>query len=118
MKIYILCPVRKMTNEEKVFVENHIDELSKEHEVHSYRDVEQNCETGSSIVLAHGKAIEECDEVHVFWNHESTGSHFDLGMAYAWKKKIVFIKLFKDNEGKSYHKALNEILNGDGENVR
>ena len=113
MKVYILCPVRKMTDDEKEIVEKYIDEMSKEFEVHSYKNVEQNCKTGSSIVLAHQKALEECDEVHVFWNCESTGSHFDLGMAYALGKTIIFVELFKDNEGKSYYKALNEILYGD-----
>ncbi len=37
------------------------------------------------------------DEVHVYWNGVSTGSHFDLGMAYtlAATRPIKFIMINK-----------------------
>jgi hypothetical protein len=51
--------------------------------------------------------MEYCEQVHVFWDMNSKGSHFDLGMAYALRKEIVGVKLIHpDNEGKSYWKAV------------
>jgi hypothetical protein len=47
------------------------------------------------------------DEVHVFWDAESFGSHFDLGMAYALGKRIVPVSCERpDTPGKSYWKAV------------
>jgi hypothetical protein len=51
--------------------------------------------------------MREADEVHVFWDVESFGSHFDLGMAYALGKRIVPISCtLVDPPGKSYWKAV------------
>jgi hypothetical protein len=58
--------------------------------------------------MAHLIGMHACDEVHVFWDVESSGSHFDLGMALALDKDIVLIRCFNDDEGKSYWKAMQE----------
>jgi len=48
------------------------------------------------------------DEVHVFWDVRSKGSHFDLGMAYALGKRIVPIECeLPDGPEKSYWKVMN-----------
>jgi hypothetical protein len=51
--------------------------------------------------------MKAADEVWVYWDVESKGSHFDLGMAFALSKRIKFKHLFQpDVFGKSYVKAL------------
>jgi hypothetical protein len=51
--------------------------------------------------------MHEADEVHVFWDVESFGSHFDLGMAYALNKRIVPVSCERiDPPAKSYWKAV------------
>jgi len=61
--------------------------------------------------MGHMEGMKKCDEVHVFWDVNSSGSHVDLGMALALEKEIIPVKVFHDNEGKSYWKALNKHVN-------
>ena len=62
--------------------------------------------------MEHLKGMNNSDEIHVFWDVNSKGSHFDLGMALVFaetqRKKIILIKCYEDDEGKSYWKALNK----------
>lgn len=51
--------------------------------------------------------MQAADEVHVLWDAQSYGSHFDLGMAYALGKPMKGIDAFYvDPPGKSYWKAV------------
>jgi len=110
MKIYIICPVRNQTSEQGVDIEEYIKELEKDHTVfYPKRDAPQKCETGYKIVESELKAIKNADEVHVFWDINSKGSHFDLGMCYALNKKIIIKHLFNpDVNEKSYVKVIKE----------
>ena len=111
MKVYILCPVREASNEQKIEIEDYIYSLKEAgHEVHSFQDVNQNDPTGYTIVKGHLEGMRECDEVHVFWDVSSSGSHCDFGMALGLDKKLVLVKCFKDNKGKSYWKAMKEYV--------
>lgn len=108
-KIYVVCSVRNADPKEVEQVEAYVKKLEEEgHEVHyPPRDVDQECETGVSIVEAHRKAMLASSEVHVFWNVESSGSHFDIGMAVALGKKIIGVNaVHEDGEGKSYWKVI------------
>jgi hypothetical protein len=70
-------------------------------------DAPQDDPTGAAICATHLAAMREADEVHVFWDVDSFGSHFDLGMAYALGKRIIPISCERnDNPGKSYWKAV------------
>jgi hypothetical protein len=106
MNIYIICPVRGGT---PLDIEQHVHELeARGNHVHfPPRDVPQDDPTGWNICTAHRGAIENCDEVHIFWDIDSKGSHFDLGMAFVLRKKVRLIKLYKpDTEGKSYVRVI------------
>lgn len=71
------------------------------------RDAPQDDPTGAEICRVHRQAMIEADEVHVIWDVESKGSHFDLGMAYALGKKIVPAGYAQPiTDGKSYWKAV------------
>ena len=110
-RIYILCPVRGVSAEQKQEIEDYIEKLKAEgNRIHSFQDVNQDDPTGYGIVVGHLKGMEECDEVHIFWDVSSSGSHCDLGMALALRKRIVLVKCFKDNDGKSYWKAVQEYV--------
>ena len=105
MKIYLIMPVRGATES---FID-YVQTLESEgHEVHyPTRDAPQDCPTGEAICRTHRDAMIQADAVHVLWDVESKGSHFDLGMAYALRKPIVAVKCLRpDPAGKSYWKAV------------
>lgn len=92
-KIYIICPVRNISEDWKSGIENYVRMLEAQgNEVHfPPRDVDQNDLTGYYICKAHRKALAECDEVHVAWDGKSEGCLFDLGMAFALEKPVEII---------------------------
>jgi len=66
----------------------------------------------SSIAKSHDEArelvagqrdeIASADEVHVWWEPQSFGSHFDLGMAFAMGKPTVLVNKFALPEYPTY----------------
>jgi hypothetical protein len=106
MKIYIICPVRNGVPEG---VAEYVAALeSQGHVVHfPPRDAPQDDPTGNLICHVHREAMMESDRVDVFWDVNSKGSHFDLGMAYAFFKPIKIVVVYQpDTEGKSYVKVM------------
>jgi hypothetical protein len=90
MKIYILCPVTIATEETKLVLEEYARKLEiLGHIVHlPHRDTNQS-QSLLYICKDNYYAIKTADEVHIFFETESKGSHFDLGVAFALGKKIV-----------------------------
>jgi len=82
--IFLVSPVRNVTDEERVFIEGYIAELEeKGYEVyHPLTDTDQDDPYGLKICLENRKAIANADEVHVYWNPNSIGSIFDFGMVF------------------------------------
>lgn len=112
MKIYILCPVRNVTDEQQAAIDSHAAYLQATgHEVHNPRyAVDQTCPTGYWICKGHLEAIRAADEVHIFWDAQSFGSHTDLGSAMALDKRLRLIREFSvDGPSKSYLKVIREI---------
>jgi len=111
MKVFIICPVRKVRKRfsEKVF--EHVNRLEADgHTVYfPPRDTDQE-EGGFEICLANRKAIESCDEVHIFYDGKSEGVLFDFGMVFAFGKKLQVINIPEENhERKSFIKVMNYI---------
>jgi hypothetical protein len=107
MRIYLICPVRGIADQSEAAA--YVAELEANgHRVHfPPRDVDQNDTTGARICYEHREAMLDADAVHVIWDVDSKGSHFDLGMAYAMGLPIVGVRCVKpDGEGKSYWKAV------------
>jgi len=107
-KVYIICPVTSGT---PICVYRYVISLLRQGIDVFFPPVDapQHDQTGVEIVESEKNAIEWADEVHVFWDKTSKGSHFDLGMAYALGKKIKLIDHFSfDDEGKSYYKVIME----------
>lgn len=85
MKIYLICPVRNASKEQVDGMRAYVYRVEAEgHEVHwPQRDVDQrNDDGGVRICYEHRAAMHECDRVDIWWDPFSTGSHFDLGMAF------------------------------------
>lgn len=121
-KIHIICPVRGITPEQKKEMEEYVKQLRADgHQVHYPPDsVDQTDPTGYRICAAHLASMTQADEVHLFWEISSSGSHFDLGMFFALRlilgvigkePKLVLVKNFQeDTPNKSYVKVIKEII--------
>lgn len=70
------------------------------------RDTPQNDPIGLDICQRMRVAIEQADEVHIWYNKDSQGSHFDLGMAFALRKKWKLVNNPEDSAEKSYLKVI------------
>jgi len=108
-RIFIICTVRNADDEYRLKLENYVESLEKEGIiVHlPHRDTNQNA-TGIEICTQNKEAIENSDEVHIFYNSKSTGTHFDMGVAFALSKPITIVENEKFDEGKSFSKMLTE----------
>lgn len=115
MRIYVICPVRNADAGLTDAIRDYVEQLEKAgHEVHfPPRDVDQNDATGMGICSHHLAAIQLADRVDVYWDVKSSGSHFDLGMAYALGKEVNLVHLCEpDGPGKSYVKVMQQMKGG------
>ena len=122
IKVYLICPVRNCSDELRRFSEEYVTKLeSGGNKVHyPPRDVDQTDDgIGLTINEANRGAILECDEVHVIWDTNSKGSHFDFGMAFMLqairKCPIVLASPIEPKGQKSYENILLALASrGDG----
>ncbi len=105
MKTFLICPVRGHSPEEtKRIVE---DLEASGFDVHwPPRDTEQKDDTGYRICSDNLEAIKSADVVHIVWDGKSQGCLFDLGMAFALRKRIVPISLPAEGSEKSFQKMV------------
>ena len=111
-KIFIICKVREDSVDYISKLQKYTKKLERKgHQIHlPHRDTYQK---GSSleINLQNFSAIYSADEVHIFYNSKSQGTHFDLGVSFALKKKIVIVENEVYNPSvKSYAKFLDEYV--------
>lgn len=112
MKIFLISPVRAITDEERTAIALYVDTLEKAgHKVHwpGRGDTNQNDHVGLRICTDNLRAIEEADELHVWYNPSSSGSLFDIGMGFALRKKFVLINcdMVQPTDGR---KSFNNVL--------
>lgn len=115
-RVFVICPVRNASGETQRFLENYVETLEKwgYHVHYPPRDTNQNDPIGNKICEQNFRAIQEADEVHVFYDSESTGVHFDLGGAFmltqilGHRKKFFFINRHEMviGKGKSFPRLL------------
>jgi nucleoside 2-deoxyribosyltransferase len=111
MNIYIICAVRNAVPERIEQIREYAEILRREgNQVHfPPDDAPQDDPIGEQICQIHLEAMKNAHEIHVFWDVRSSGSHFDLGMAYALGKKIVPISCeIPDGPEKSYWKVISK----------
>ena len=108
--IYIIAPVRDATSNFRKRLYQYASKLKKEgYRVYlPHRDTDQRL-SSLEINKQNCEAIKRVDEVHVFYDHRSQGSHFDLGVAFAFDKQIVVIENQPYGHGKSYARMLDEL---------
>jgi len=110
MKIFLICPVTIATDLQKEKMNKYIEGLeSLGHNVYyPARDTDQNDSIGYRICLDNAQAIYESDEVHIFWDKNSKGSLFDLGVAFAYDKRLVLVNPedIEPNDGKSFENMI------------
>ena len=113
MKVFVICSVREMNKDYREKLEDYVKDLEDNgHSVHlPHRDTNQEA-SGYNICMENMEAIKQSDEVHILYSKESQGTHFDMGVAFAFGKTIVVVENVKYGEGKSYPRMLDEWSNG------
>lgn len=89
--VFLICPITNATEEQSAAIAKYVSylEVVKKRDVHwPARDTQQNRPV-MDIFHDNRAAMMRAQEVHVWWNPNSTGSKFDLGMAYALSKPIL-----------------------------
>lgn len=124
-KIFIICPVRNATVAVKRFLQEYIEKLEREGSIVHYppRDTNQSDPVGDAICRTNFRAIVEADEIHVWYDLKSLGSHFDLGGVFMlveileYEKKVVVINADElQFDGKSFSKVLRFLAEREGVN--
>ena len=122
MKIYLIQPVRRLEADQKLVIESYVHNLEGDgHEVHCpHRDTKQdNTELG--ILRENMEAMDSADEIHIAWDTESLGSHFDVGVTMFADKPIKLMPGFpiKKTEDKSVGNGILQLIeeqnNGDSD---
>lgn len=92
MKIFLICPVRKAGDETTKRIAAYVATCESEgHIVHwPARDTKQNGDPiGIRICTDNREAMFSSDEVHVWYDPESRGSCFDIGMANIFRSTTL-----------------------------
>lgn len=101
MKTFLICPVRGHEMGETSQVVESLE--SQGWEVHwPPRDTNQVDDSGYRICTDNANAIRNADAVHIVWDGKSQGSLFDLGVAFAFGKKIIPIEMPEKTQHKSF----------------
>lgn len=93
-KIFLICPVRRANDEQRKWIEDFAEEQFKNgHIVHAPHLHTNQVDplNGYLICKQNAEAIASSGEVNMYYDQESTGSVFDLGVAYAFKKPLVVL---------------------------
>ena len=108
-KVFIICTVRGASTEYQKELEDYVElQEAKGTKVHlPHRDTNQN-DTGYNICNQNANAISMADEIHIFYNPDSQGTHFDMGVAFSLNKKIIIVKSPEYGSGKSFMRMLSE----------
>jgi hypothetical protein len=94
--VFLICPVRNATDEQKQKMKDYIFELESTGKTVYYpdRDTDQTDDgIGFRICADNKNAINNSKEVHIFWDKNSQGSLFDLGMAFALRKPLTLVNI-------------------------
>ena len=119
-KIFIIRPVRRTNDEINRAIEEFREEMYNEG-VDVYDPLLCTDQTVNEleICLQNSNAIEACDEVWMWYDRGSTGSHFDIGVAFAARKPIYIINDVSDfvnSASKNFIKMIadyDRMLDGD-----
>lgn len=110
MKGFLICPVRGV---DPAVSADHVAKLEAAGvKVHwPPRDTDQNDTEGLRICRDNADAIAAADAVYVLWDGKSQGCLFDLGVAFALKKRVIPLDLPPPSEGKSFQNMVRAWAN-------
>ena len=108
--VFLICPVRNATDEQKQQLQDYIIRLENEGLKIYYpaRDTDQNDPTGYRICMDNRYAISYSREIWIYWDKDSSGSLFDLGMAFMENKPLFIIN--HENLEKTSHKSFANMI--------
>ena len=90
-KIFLICPVRNATEEQRKWIENFVSEKCNEgytiHAPHLHTR-QKDLFGGYAICVQNAEAVASSEEIDIYYDQSSTGSVFDLGVAYALYKPL------------------------------
>ncbi len=91
-KVFLICPVRIATDKQLNRITSYVDSLEKKG-IQVYYPATDTDQEGEEFQICtdNKSAIEYADEVHIFWDENSKGSLFDLGMAFALNKSLLIV---------------------------
>lgn len=118
-KIFVICPVTNASEEVTAFLRDYVEGLEiMGYQVHwPSRDTDQSDPHGWKVMTTNCDAILGADEVHIWWDSASTGSHFDRGMLFAMLrlgmlKKVVLINPVERTSGRSFANVFRDLAEG------
>jgi len=104
-KIFLICPVRNATDSQRQWIENFVKEkYSDGYTIHAphLHTVQSDLFGGYAICKQNALAVATSEEIDIYYDQTSTGSVFDLGVAYALNKPLVLLNReeikFDDND--------------------
>lgn len=104
-KIFLICPVRNANENQRKWIEDYVSEENSEgYFVHAPHLHTRQIDLfgGYAICKQNAQAVASSSLVAIYYDKESTGSVFDLGVAYALNKPILLLNEngieFNDNE--------------------
>jgi len=108
-KIFIICAVRSAEPLYIAKIASYVAVLKERgHEVYCPPFDTNQQASGYDICRQNQAAIIRADEVHIFYNSKSQGTHFDMGVAFALGKRVVIVENESYGEGKSFPRMLDE----------
>ena len=110
--IFLISPVRNATEEQMNALTSYMIKmkLAGKKVYYPALDTDQNDNIGFRICTDNANAIALSEEVHIFYDPQSQGSLFDLGVAFGLAKplKIINIDSLEKTEGKSFANMIME----------
>jgi hypothetical protein len=114
-KIFVVCPVRNVDELTKSCINKYVCDLERDGRTICHwpsRDTDQNDPIGFNICAENRRAIHESDEVHIWYDSNSQGSLFDVGMLFAFlltmEKRVVIIN--PEDVKPTPHKSFQNVL--------
>lgn len=104
-KIFLICPVRNATDEQRKWIEDFAREKYEDgytiHAPHLHTR-QTDLFGGYAICKQNAEAVASSQEIDIYYDQSSTGSVFDLGVAYALHKPLRLLNkediIFNDSD--------------------
>jgi len=104
--VFLICPVRNASFFQKNQINKYIEKMKADGKTVYYpaTDTDQNDTTGFRICTDNKNAIINSKSVAIYWDENSTGSLFDLGIAFCAGKSIEVVNMDElvETEKKSF----------------